>query len=101
MPIAPKSRKWATAEDLLEGGPRRLPRRAPGPGESPGESASTGVAAACFRARLAGEPSPAGERTAWVPAPRATRRGFWPSQSPATSGVGIHAGTRPMHATAG
>ena len=29
-------------------------------------SASTAVAAACFRARLAGEPSPAGERTARV-----------------------------------
>ena len=29
-------------------------------------SAATAVAAACFRARLAGEPSPAGERTARV-----------------------------------
>ena len=33
---------------------------------APAASASTAVAAACFRARLAGEASPAGEGTAWV-----------------------------------
>ena len=36
-------------------------------------SAATAVAAACFRARLAGEPNPAGER------PGNGRPGFWPA----------------------
>ena len=43
-----------------------LPRELHDQGRAPGERASTAVAAARFRARLAGEPSPAGERTARV-----------------------------------
>ena len=39
--------------------PGRLSRRAPRPGPGVGVGVSTAVAAACFRARLAGEPSPA------------------------------------------
>ena len=73
-------------------------------------SASTAVAAACFRARLAHEPSPAGERTARVlgrlPADRrqtaaAGRRGgsgrrTWPPSSPpATSRGGAAAASSP------
>ena len=46
-------------------------------------SAATAVAAACFRARLAGEPNPAGERTARVLA--GYRRTSPPSSPPATA----------------
>ena len=46
-------------------------------------SASTAVAGACFRARLAGEPSPAGERTARVLALR------WADVADAADGDGV------------
>ena len=59
-------------------------------------SASTAVAAACFRARLAGEPGPAGERTALGPRRLpADRRRARPMASAAVRGRGPR--RRPRH----
>ena len=54
------------AREAMTPGPRSPAPRAPRPGASAPASASTTVAAACFRARRAHEPSPARERAARV-----------------------------------
>ena len=54
---APPARRLARRLRARRPGPRHLPRRAPRPGERAPASASTAVAAACFRARLAREPN--------------------------------------------
>ena len=80
-------------------------------------SASTAVAGACFRARLAGEPSPAGERTARVlgrlpadrlrPRPRADARvrgggpGRRPRHRPRRRGRGVESDQVALESAAG
>ena len=61
-------------------------------------SALTTVAAACFRARLASEPSPAGERTARILA--GYRRTSPPSSPPATGRAGAAAAASPRRSPA-
>ena len=57
---------WLDGRERRRRGAGRLPRRAARRAGRASSSASMTVAAACFRAKLAGQPSPAGERTARV-----------------------------------
>ena len=90
------ARRLARRPPARRPGPRRLPRRVPRPGPGAPASASTVVAAACFRARLTHEPSPAGERTARVLAGYRRTAGAR-GRVPTRGFVAADLGRRPRH----